>query len=60
MTEKKSELAVEKRIDGGHNIGPNVAILDVGLMSGDVTSSYNGDIDSSSNNIFTNNIRIFG
>ena len=26
-----------RRIDGGHNVGPNVAVLDVSLRSGDVT-----------------------
>ena len=50
-----------RRIDGGHNVvcnvGPNVALLDIGLRDNDVASSYSGSVSSSSNNVFTNNTK---
>ena len=58
MTEKIRSCD-RKRIDGGHNVGPNVADLDVCLMSDDVTLSYNGGVGSSSSSVFTNNAGIF-
>ena len=53
-----------RRIDGGHNVvcdvDPNVIVLDVGLRSGDVVSSYCGNVGLSSSSAFTNNAGIFG
>ena len=40
-------------------IGPNVVVLDDGLRSGDVASSYNGSVSSSSSSVFANSTRIF-
>ena len=61
---EKIKTCGKRRIDGGHNVvcdlDPNVAVLDVGLRSGDVGSSYNGGVSSISNNVFTNNVGIFG
>ena len=68
---EKIKSCDRRRIDRGHNVvcdvGSNVAILEIGLRSGDVASSYSGSIDSSSSNvdssssnIFTNNVRSFG
>ena len=41
---------IKRRIDGGHNVicnvGPNVAILDVGLRNDDLASSYSGEVGS--------------
>ena len=63
MTEKIRTCS-RRRIDGGHNVvynvGPSVADLNVGLRNDYVASSYNGDVSSSSSNVFTNNVRIFG
>ena len=60
---EKIKTCSRRRIDGGHNVvcdvGPNVVILDVGLRSSDIASSYNGNIGSRRNNVFTNNARIF-
>ena len=62
MAEKIKTCGI-RRIDGGHNvvydISPNVTFLDIGLRSGNVASSYSGDIGSSSSNVFTENIGIF-
>ena len=61
---EKIRTCSKRRINGGHNVvydvSPNVADLNVGLRSDYVASSYNGDVDSSSSNVFTNNIGIFG
>ena len=68
MTEKIRTCG-RRRIDGGHNIvydvGSNVAVLDISLRSGGVTSSYSGNVGSSSinfgsssNSVFTNNVGI--
>ena len=45
---EKIRTCGRRRIDGGHNIGSNIAVLDFCLRSGDVTSSYSGNISSSS------------
>ena len=54
----------KRRTDESHNVvcnvGLNVVVLDVGLRNDDVASSSSGGIDSSSCNVFTNNIGIFG
>ena len=61
---KKIRTCNKRRVDGGHNVvcnvELNVIILDVGLRSGHVASSYSGNIDSSSSRVFTNTIGIFG
>ena len=57
---EKIRTCGRKKINGGHNVSPNMTNLDISLMSGDVTSSYNGGVGSSSNNVFTDNARIFG
>ena len=58
---EKIKTCGRRRIDGGHkvicNVGPNAAVLNVGLRSGDVASSYNGGVGLSSSNVFTNNTR---
>ena len=59
---EKIRTCGKRRIDGGHNIvydvGPNVVVLNVGLKSGDVASSYSDSVGSSNSNVFTNNTRI--
>ena len=63
MAKKKIKTCDKRRINGGHNVvgdvGQNVAVLDVGLRSGNVASSYSDNFCSSSNRIFTNNVGIF-
>ena len=62
--DKKFRTCDRRRIDGGNNIvcnvGLNVVVLDVGLRSSDVASSYNGGVGSNSNNVFTNSVGILG
>ena len=53
MAEKIRTCGI-RRIDGGHNADSNVVVLDVKLRSGNVASSYNGGINSSSSSVFTN------
>ena len=72
MAEKIRTCGI-RRSDGGHNVGcdvgSNVAVCDVGLRSGNVTSSYisdiwskrnNSDVVLSSNNVITDNAGILG
>ena len=60
---EKIRTCDRRRINGSHNVvcdvGPNVVVLDVGLRSSDVTSSYSGNICLSSGSVFTNNVGIF-
>ena len=53
---EKIKTCNRRRIDGGHNVvynvGPNVTVLDVGLRSSDVASTY-------SRSVFTDNVGIF-
>ena len=53
---EKIKTCDRRRIDGGqnvvYNIGPNFTVVDVGLRSGDVASSY-------SRSVFTDNVGIF-
>ena len=70
---EKIRTCGRRRSDGGHNVGcdvgSNVAVRDVGLRSGNITSSYSSDIwlkrnssdvGLSSNNVITDNVGILG
>ena len=61
---EKIRTCGRRRIDGGHNVvcnvGPNVAVLDVGLRNENVSLSYIGNVGLSSSSVFTNDTRIFG